>query len=120
MMRGFWAVLLVLGWAGAAQAANMCSFDMECFEGEACQETAFDLQFRAGTGGPHEMEIVTDAETIGVNVGGNGKIAHIAGMNDSGFHVLTVQAGSGAARYSVHLNEGPLAITYHGQCEVGG
>ena len=41
-------------------------------------------------------------------------------MNDSGFHVLTVQAGRGAARYSVHLNEGPLAITYHGQCEVGG
>ena len=119
-MRLVLAMAACVGFAGAAQAANECNFTLECFEGEACQETEFGLQFRAGTGGPHEMEIVTDAETIGVNVGGNGQIAHIAGMNDSGFHVLTVQAGSGLARYSVHLNDGPLAISYHGQCEIGG
>lgn len=103
----------------AASAASLCSFVIECYEGEACQETQFDLTFRAGTGGPNEMELVTDAETIGVAVGGNGNYAHLAGMTETGFYVLTLASGDGTARFTTHLAEGPQSVTYMGTCEVG-
>lgn len=100
-------------------AASQCTFTTECYEGEICQETQFELTFRAGTGGPFEMELVTDAETIGVAVGGTGEFAHLAGMTESGFYVLTLASADGAARFTAHLADGPQAITYLGTCEVG-
>lgn len=103
----------------AAQASSLCTFITECYEGEACKDTQFALTFRAGTGGPNEMELVTDAETIGVAVGGDSTAAHLAGMTDSGFYILTLTSADGTARFTAHLREGPQSITYLGTCEVG-
>ena len=107
--------------AAAAHAASECAFATECYETEPCTGTSFGLTFRAGTGGPDELELVTDAETIGVAVGGNGKVAYLAGMSASGggFHVLTVMAGTGEARYTAHIGDGPQVVTYLGRCELG-
>lgn len=103
-----------------AQADSLCTFTTECYEDESCQDTAFEVTFRAGTGGPNEMELVTDAETIGVAVGGNAQIAHFAGMTENGFYILTLASADGAARFTAHLGEGPQSITYLGACELGG
>lgn len=110
---------LALLFPGAAQAASQCTFTMECYESEACQPTTFALEFRAGTGGPNELELVTDTETIGVTAGGTGKVAHLAGMTETGFHVLTLTSATGSARYTNHISDGPLTVTYLGTCEVG-
>ncbi len=119
-MRQPFAVLTVILWASATQADSLCTFSTECYEDETCQETGFELTFRAGTGGPNEMELVTDAETIGVAVGGNAQVAHFAGMTQNGFYVLTLASSDGTARFTTHLGEGPQSITYLGTCELGG
>jgi len=116
-------VASILMFTGGAQAASLCSFTTRCFEAEPCQDTDFSLEFRAGTGGPNDLELVTDAETIGIAVGGTGKVAYLAGMTDSGFHVLTIAAGTGAARYTRHIgpapaNETPQSVSYLGSCEL--
>ena len=100
-------------------AASECRFVTECYEGEACQETQFDITFRAGAGGPNEMELVTDAETIGVAAGGTAEVAHLAGMTETGFYVLTLASADGTARFTAHLINGPQSVTYLGRCEVG-
>ena len=110
--------VLTAGIASAADAGSVCIFTTECFEDEACAETSFTMEFRAGTGGPNDIELVTDAETIGVAVGGDGQVAHLAGMTESGFHVLTLTRATGAARYTNHIDEGPATVSYLGTCEV--
>ena len=102
----------------AVLAGNLCTFTTECFENEASQETAFTMEYRAGLGGANEFELVTDAETIAVSVGGSGDVAYLAGMTESGFHVLTVTRETGAARYTNHVASGPFTVSYLGSCEV--
>ena len=119
-MRQLVGFAFVMAFPVTAQAASLCTFTTECFENEACQPTQFELEFRAGTGGPNELEIVTEAETVGVAVGGSGEVAHLAGMNADGFHVLTVMRETGAARYTRHIGDGPRSVTYLGSCELGG
>lgn len=104
----------------SVQAGNKCTFTTECFEQEACQDTQFQLEFRASSDGSSELELVTDAETVGVSVGGSGQVAYLAGLTPSGFHVLTVTRETGAARYTNHIGDGPLVASYIGTCEVGG
>jgi len=118
-MRQLVAILAFSTMGTSAFAASQCTFTTECYEAEPCQDTTFGLTFRAGTGGPNEMELVTDAETIGVAVGGNGQIAHLAGMTKTGFYVLTLASANGAARFTTHLADGPQTITYLGSCEIG-
>ena len=118
-MRCLIALAFVYSMVSQAQAASLCSFTTECYENEACQPSAFELTFRAGTGGPNEMELVTDAETIGVAVGGNAQFAHLAGMTKTGFYVLTLASADGTARFTTHLSDGPQSITSLGTCEIG-
>lgn len=113
------ATFLFAAWSIPALAMSLCTFVSECTEDAGCQATAYSLEFRAGTGGPFEFELVTETETIGVTVGGSGKVAHLAGMTETGFHVLTIVRDTGAARYSRHISDGPRAVTYRGRCEVG-
>jgi len=110
------AAIFVIG--SPANASSLCTFTTKCVEADVCTDTVFELRFGAGTGGPNELEIVTDAETVGVAVGGTGETAFLAGLTERGFHVLTVEAGSGAARYTNHVADGPVAVSYLGSCEV--
>jgi hypothetical protein len=118
IMRHLSVIAIFLCLTQAVQAASLCRFTVACLEDEPCAETSFTMQLRGGTGGPNEIELVTDAETIGVAVGGNGRVAHLAGMTDSGFHILTVTRETGAARYTNHVDAGPLTVSYIGSCEM--
>ena len=104
----------------SAEAGNRCTFQMACIEDKPCAPTAFAVSLRAGTGGPDDIELHTGDEIVGVAVGGNSSVAHIAGMSPTGFHVLTLEAATGKARYTWHVDEGLRAVTYHGTCEVDG
>ena len=108
MMVGGVALLMA-----SAAFAETCSFTTECFDGDGCAETAFDLEI-ARDGGA--VTLVSDAETIAVSQGGSDAVRVFVGVTESGFHLLT-HASEGAARYSVHLFEGPLMINYLGQCQ---
>ena len=122
-MRHLIAIASLSLLATGANAASLCTFTTECYEDQPCQPTDFSLTFGAGTGGPNELELVTDAETIGVAVGGTGTVAYLAGMTESGFHVLTVMNGTGEARYTNHIGpdgagNGPQTVSYLGKCEL--
>lgn len=107
--------LMLLGTPAVAQEA-VCSFSLECFESETCAETAFEITLNAKQADADDFQITTDAETVT----GKGRMTEAGGFlfqggNANGAALLTVGA-QGAARYSVQYFEGPMVITYHGQC----
>ncbi|MEM8979213.1 MAG: hypothetical protein AAGD04_07000 [Pseudomonadota bacterium] len=101
-------LVLLAALPAAAAAEEICRFTTECFEGEACSETAFDMTI-AGD------KLITDAETIPVSTGGSATKNVFVGYTASAFHVLTREK-EGAARYSTHLFEGLMMVNYMGTC----
>lgn len=88
--------------------AETCTFTKECFEADACSETAFSMEIDGN-------QMITDAETIPVSTGGSETTRVSVGYSASAFHVLTRENG-GEARYSTHIFAGPLMVNYLGSC----
>ena len=109
------ALALVLGTTGTVQAGMTCQFGSECFEEEGCTFTQFGLVLEDGDG---RAELVTDAGTIpGVLGAPEAGGALFQGADATGaWQMLT--APRGLARLAVQYFEGPLMITYFGQCEA--
>ncbi len=105
-----------------AQIELVCRFSKECFETEACSDTEFKTQLSGKAGGltPADMvveaNLITDAETTTMLGLRSDKTYSLSGGLFDARHLLTI-AASGAARYTVHLADGPMVITYHGKCE---
>ena len=104
-------VFLAVGLACGALPAwsETCTFTLECFENEACLETAFAMDVTADS-------LVTDAETIAVSSDGSPVSGAVVGFTTSAVHVLT-RTESGEARYSTHHLEGPFMVNYIRTCE---
>jgi len=117
MIGRTYMLALALGAATLAQplaaASHQCNFTTECFEDEACSDTAFSVTIQQTDG---KTTLVSDAETIAVSIGGSDSVKVYVGVTDSAFHLLT-RTSEGASRYSTHLFEGPLMINYLGTCE---
>ena len=116
-MRFLIAFLMLpsLAWAGDEFAT--CHFTTECFEGEACTDT--DFGFVVNHDDQTGFVIQTDAENIGGLVFDNrfpDETSTLIGATETAYHMLTI-APDGAARYSVQM-QGPMVISYLGQCEV--
>ena len=101
--------------------ALTCSFVTECYEGEGCAETAFDLSIEGRAGGlvptdlMVEAQIVADAgtaEMLGLRASG---AYSLSGGEFAARHMMTI-APDGAARYTVHYADGPMMISYLGTC----
>jgi len=90
-------------------AAEVCTFVTECFEGDGCYETNFEMTVE-------DDKLITDAETIPVGTGGSDTVNVFVGYTDSAFHVLTREI-NGQARYSTHIFDGILMVNYLGTCE---
>lgn len=106
----------VSGMAGTDTFAE-CSFDMECFEAETCTQTDFQTTIE------HNDEFAFVLQSVAEDVTGlvfdNGmpdRASTLMGQTETAAHLLTIQP-DGAARYSVHM-QGPMVITYLGNCEV--
>ena len=116
-MRFLIALMLLssTAWAGDEYAA--CHFTTECFETDACADT--DFRFAVTHDDDQGFVIQTDAENIGGLVfdnRGTEAASTLIGQTDTAYHMLTINP-DGAARYTVHM-EGPMTISYAGQCEV--
>lgn len=91
-----------------AAFAETCTFTLECYENETCQETAFEMTVE-------DDKLITDAETIPVSTGGSATVNVFVGYSPSAFHVLTREI-DGAARYSTHMFADITMINYLGTC----
>ncbi len=104
------AFALLLSASPALSAA--CAFTSECFDGEGCSETSFSMTLEQSGG---EVLMTTDAETIPLSQGGNTATQIYVGITENAFHLLTVTE-AGPSRYTTHIYDGPLAVTYLGEC----
>ncbi len=97
-----------------------CTFTTECFDFDACTETALTVDLSGLGGGlePDELilaaDITTDAETFAMLGTQNADQISLTGESDYGHGLFTLSAG--AARWTVHYADGPMSITYGGTC----
>lgn len=103
------AFCAALALSAQSALAEVCTFTTECFEDEACTDTMFQMTIDGET-------LITDAETIAANTGGNGATGVFVGSTSSAMHLLIRQTG-GAARYSTITFAGPMMVSYLGTCE---
>ncbi|WP_439122963.1 hypothetical protein [Marivita sp.] len=100
----------------AAAMETVCRFNTECFEGEDCTSTEYDVTITADPEAESGLVLQTGSETLrgtGIRKDGPG---HTIFVGDTALHVISA-SDNGTARYTVHL-EGPMTITYQGTCEV--
>ncbi|MGH1577137.1 hypothetical protein [Planktotalea sp.] len=99
-----------------------CRFTTECYEAEPCADTEFTPSLEARAGGLTEDDTVVEAKLVsdagdavllGVRSGGT---LSLSGGTFEARQLLTI-AKDGAARYSLHYADGPMAISYLGVCK---
>jgi len=94
----------------------VCRFTTECFEAEACDDAAFELRIAPGdTNGRVRLGSIADEVTGTLTVGSSGATVILA-RGPTSFQLLTIL--DTAARYTLHLTDGPAVVTYHGSCEA--
>lgn len=108
-----WALGATVLCTGPALAA-ICTFSTECFEGDGCTETSFQVEIVGNAEGG--ALLITDAETVPLSQGGSPETRVYVGITQSAFHLIT-QSAAGDVRYSNHIYDGPLMVNYLGVCE---
>ncbi|WP_107844274.1 hypothetical protein [Litoreibacter ponti] len=111
-MKIFKAAVVAACLATPAYAVN-CTFTTECFESEACAETSYEIAIEQDG---EATKLVSVAETIPVSRGGSDSARVYVGVTDSAFHLLSRNA-DGNARYTTHMYQGPMVVSYLGTCE---
>jgi hypothetical protein len=98
-----------------------CTFEKECLEDEVCNDTTFAPVLKARAGGLTETDMVVEAELVSeagdatlLGVRSNGAMS-LSGGTFEARHLLTI-AANGTARYTLHLSDGPMVISYLGSC----
>ncbi|TCO69747.1 hypothetical protein [Rhodovulum euryhalinum] len=101
--------------------ALACAFVRECHETEPCAEADFALEVTGRVGGLGAGVVLARATLSSVagdidafGTLGNGTL-FLQGGNGGGRAYLVVT--DGAARYTRHMAQGPVSVTYHGTCE---
>ena len=95
----------------------ICSYQIECFETEACQDAGFSHDVDMPGALPGEATFLLDTGPAGGSAGPVGDAVVVAGVGATATYMLIVKP-DGAARLSVH-NADPLSVvTYHGTCRV--
>lgn len=100
--------LVVLG--GPAWAAN-CTFDRECFETEACTDANFLVQILS-----NDNILQTEFGDLPIIATKSGDdLQTIIAASDGADLLMTISPQG--ARLTQHMHQGPISITYFGQCE---
>lgn len=109
------ACLLAAGPA-AAELPLLCVFDIECYETESCQATAYGMDILLADGdAPFPVVAETEAETlsgVGYEIE-NGYLLHLS--SSVGPVMITIHA-DGSARQSVHQSGHAGMVNYTGGC----
>lgn len=100
-----------------------CTFVAECYESEACSETAYSLALNARMGGLTADELVVEAimsddagDTSFLGLGDSRGML-LSSVGDADAMRLFTLAADGNSRLTQHFKAGPMAITYLGTCE---
>ena len=111
--------------AQTAPATRAGHFTTECNEAGPCQETAFDAGLTVspqGSAFAPNAQLASDAGTIGMALSMPGPAGWLArparfpGGDPTATHLIT-RAPDGGARYTVHMTDGPILVSYLGTCE---
>lgn len=102
--------ILAICLAGPALAIS-CGFDTECYEAQDCGESDFSAEVLL------EEQIIATAfgDLIIVAVKQAETLITLFATGTGAEYLMSI--GPEASRLSVHMNEGPVAMTYMGQCE---
>jgi hypothetical protein len=100
--------------AGSAQAM-ICTFEAECFEQDGCMESGFGFEVMTSDEGA--LQFVTEFGDLDL-VWSSDDIGTFSGVATGAGAQYFLTSGPDGARLSVHL-DGPVAVTYIGQCEGG-
>ena len=104
------ALTLCFGVVPALATEYSCTFGTECYEDEACSDTAFKVAVR-------DQDIVTDFGTFPV-LALREQPGRLTAFVQSEGAVYLLSASDKTARFTAHISDGPQSITYLGQCEV--
>lgn len=117
--RAAGAITLALAAGPVPALEATCRFEVECYETEPCDAAAFTLSLRPGTAAGTALfsDIAGETEAA-LSVASNGATVALA-ITSASVQLLIVGT-DGAARYTLHLTDGPAVITYHGQCTPTG
>ncbi|WP_424970132.1 hypothetical protein [Dinoroseobacter sp. S76] len=119
-MRAFLVLILTLTLATPLSAQTLCRFETECFEGEACAPSSFEMRLSL----PETQATVTSRLVAETDAGSFPGYALRGGPERRQFFFDAESAGymltlNGAeARLAVHIDEGPLMVNYIGTCEA--
>ena len=103
--------------ARAAYAVE-CSFTTECFDAEECTETDYSLVIGHDDYGIPILETISETLRVTAIAGDGENHSTVTATGEGAIHLLT-RATGGDARYTVHLTEGPMTISYLGTCKAG-
>jgi hypothetical protein len=118
-MRLFPALACLCAAFPALAAPWDCAFTVECVAGEACGESAFEVQvIAADHAGDLFLSTLTGDSRVTRLTGADALPATYASAGRDGLaELLTVEA-DGTAIMSVHVFDGAaMAVTYFGSCE---
>ena len=105
------ALALTLALSPLPLVAQDCNFLTECYEAEACQDTAFSLTADL----PGERLVTDFGDLTIVAAKRAGRLTTLFATGDGAEYLLS--RNGDAARFTAHANEGPAAITYLGTCK---
>lgn len=114
--------VLSLGLAAGAPAHAQhvevqCVFTTECFEAESCDEANFTISLSKGDAEGQAI-LRGPAENISGQVQGHDATSLVWIAQTPSSAQLLSWGADGAARYTLHLIDGPAVITYLGICEA--
>ncbi|WP_420013890.1 hypothetical protein [Tateyamaria sp.] len=95
-----------------------CIFDIECFESEGCDMSAYGMDIWVDYDtAPYPVTAETDAETLSGEAFdfGDGLLMRLG--SEVGAVLISVD-GDGIARQSVHMSGGAMMVNYMGACGV--
>lgn len=91
--------------------AQDCVFETECYEADACQETAFSL-----TADLDGERLITDfGDLTIVAAKHSGALTTLFATGDGAEYLLSRNGDT--ARFTAHANDGPTVISYLGTCK---
>ena len=94
-----------------------CLYTTECFEAEACQDTAFEMSVVPSDDYASATVTSVNGEFKATAYNFQGMSSY-AGFTSSTLHLISI-SGRGASRYSVQTGDenGVTVITYQGACK---
>jgi len=110
-MRRFLCLLVLCCGAATQAAAFPCTFTTECYETEACQTAAYEVEVDIGA----EALSMQTGNMIIVAVKETDTLTTLFASGQGAEYLMSITPT--AARMTSHTNDGPQVISYLGHCE---